>query len=316
VPTRFDEYLARLQTRLERKLPKDKAAQKTAEIRSHLLLALETNPDENQALLEMGSDRLLADDLIRAETGITKRSAWRWTALPAALIVLTYLFIYNTPQAGLGLAWMAGVVFVVLLGLFLSACLRSRKWLVLPLVAVIFPTTLAASLLLAYHRGEFDREVLANRYRSMKAEVARYDDQVATARKFAAGLRSSDPAYRNAPQERPRMVLNPYIPFSKPHPQGTVLHPKRVYTVAEASRLWKLNGAAYVAQLEADRTQYADSVERMRNLPNTASSTALLGAAIMTALWAILLAIVNGTALVAYHLARRAHEHAWPRRLA
>jgi hypothetical protein len=317
VSSRLEDYVARLEARLARSLPKEKAAQKAAEIRSHLQLAVEgsSEPDaERKAVLALGSESQLADDLIRAEKGLSRKSIW-WWSLPSILFVAAiYGIVYNRNERGLDLQWEGAALFAGVVVLFFWSCLRSRRWLVVPVLAAVLVVAFT-SVLIESSRNRLDPAARASRIHQVQLGYEEAQEQLAAVRRLAASAPSNDPDYLKAPIPVNVQVRSVFLPGDI----GTRTEPRvgRVVakTPAEAEALWKANEAAYIAQVESEVVMYATSVRHWSNDPNVVEA-AIKGALAMSVFWGILFGVLNTAALGIGTVTRSVREANWRRRLA
>ncbi|MCB8932694.1 MAG: hypothetical protein M9921_10275 [Fimbriimonadaceae bacterium] len=139
--SRSEAYLAELDRRLARRVAEPRRGELIAELRSHLHLHANDTGSESEALQPLGPVELVAEDLIRSESGLDVRSPWRLAALPLVLLVLSStipLFMawvlhfeslpYTTVQIGSE---------YVILAAFAWCVWRSRRWLLLPVIVAL-----------------------------------------------------------------------------------------------------------------------------------------------------------------------------------
>lgn len=138
---RIEAYLSELDRRLVRRVPEPRRSELVAELRSHLHLQAK-DTDELGALTVMGPVRLVAEDLIRSESGVDTRSVWKLAAVPLVWFLLYLLMPLVAPFLGLGNQSLFAVyefsvpfsqVGIAVFGL---AVWRSKRWLVVPMGAL------------------------------------------------------------------------------------------------------------------------------------------------------------------------------------
>lgn len=139
-------YLSKLESRLSRKLVKSEVSDHVQEVRAHLHESVENlRSDGNAApeitaLKRLGPDKLLAENLVRAQKGLDSKPSWRFIVLPSiALLALgvaaEVISLTDTFPASIWvlLTWLP-TIFIILVAL---AVIRSRRLLIGPL-AVAF----------------------------------------------------------------------------------------------------------------------------------------------------------------------------------
>ncbi|HVT11960.1 MAG TPA: hypothetical protein VHE55_06810 [Fimbriimonadaceae bacterium] len=264
---RIEAYMARLGRRIGRKLPQKEEFLR--EIRQHLeesRAALATDgmvgeAAEIEALRRMGSERLIAEGLVREHRGYGVRSPWRLGFLPALVLlvgfVLPTIFMLWMP---IGLSIFEGLLWLPSIGtlLFVLACLRFRRILLLPLAAVLGASmimgiasvalgpkgvTAYSAVLRKENIAGFDREIARLKAEYETARTATGATVLPASLARGHGYYYAAPVVSAAP-ELDRSIYNP-IGTVTSHPQAYLLGmPKE-----EAVRRWKENGRFYSSQL-------------------------------------------------------------------
>ncbi|HWA83082.1 MAG TPA: permease prefix domain 1-containing protein [Fimbriimonadaceae bacterium] len=268
--SRLDTYMDRLGKRIGGKLPQEETGEHLREIRQHLddsRAALVRNgmteeAAETETLRQIGSDRLLAEGLIREHRGYGVRSPWRLGLLPAVILLaglaLPAAFVLWLPMA---FAYFDWIVWLPATGtlLFLLACLRFRRILLLPLAAVLGVSLIAGVVAVALgpsgvtaHSATLRKENLAGFDREIARLKGEYEtaQTATTAAVLPASLArgpGSDflaPVVSDAP-EYERSFYNPIGRQVGVRPRADLMATPR----EEAVRLWRKNGRFYASQL-------------------------------------------------------------------
>jgi len=256
----IDSYLSRLEARLQRRLQTSQTKEHVQEIGVHLHESISDQVSkgkpENAATLDalrsLGSDRLVADSLIRAHSGINERSAWRVTWFSIML-----LLIYCLSYQGIKLTteyWLEGYLRWIAAGFtaaFVYACWRSRKLLIVPVAVsvgiVCFATVFQGSVF--YDQNNRRTLQFVNRL------IAGGEEQLKELGSVSKTYKNSsfdplDPIYW-APKPLVTRVVSAvnWTPFTYEIGRKTPLQLAPVRSQAEASALWKLNGDQFAKNL-------------------------------------------------------------------
>ncbi len=134
-----EKYLTNLERRLARKLPPFEVQEHLIETRAHLSdssMALAAEGDaspEMTALKRLGSDKLLAEELIRARRGLSSMPSWRIALAPAVTFVFAAMVeiavSYMRVDIPRGIQPVLEGLLLVPLVLLIVAVVRSRKLL-------------------------------------------------------------------------------------------------------------------------------------------------------------------------------------------
>jgi hypothetical protein len=276
--SRLQAYLDDLNGRLAPHLDDARRAEVLAELRSHLTLSardaeaeLDMTPDEaaRAALRALGPVATVAEDLVRQHRGGTARSAWR-VALPTlALYVLGYgisplcvALNPGSPLATLPLLLVPPLCLVV----FMVAVWRSRRWLIPVVAAGIAATSVVTSLVTATPAYRAAAAHTVGGVEGMRQAILRdIDGNLALAELGAEGYVNQPQKFlRHGQYAVPRWnvvsqrMLVPFLPILVP-----IASKRTVYLVwepwsTEGAELWRQNGVALRAQLQADRAQVGD----------------------------------------------------------
>jgi hypothetical protein len=270
----FDTYLSRLTHRLSRRWPESKVADAVGELREHLAESRQSLLDEGltpdsamfEALRRLGSDRLLAENLIRADSGIEQKSIWRLAWLPvASILVFTALpnvLDHLDPTLFELVTNMITWVSFVAVASFVWVIWRSRRVLFKPVLAALGASALFG-LIYAVSFGitGFSATSKAMRDENL-AGFDRYIEQLegreAAARSAMNGgelPKSGDGRSYDAPAVS--VVANfesavPYLPISRESSRKRIVALAPTASATTASELWKANGAEYLRGLAVE----------------------------------------------------------------
>ncbi|MEZ0324488.1 MAG: hypothetical protein ACAH95_01160, partial [Fimbriimonas sp.] len=221
------------------------------ELRSHLWMSrqgaiveleLPTEEADRAAVGSLGSLELLAEDLIRRESGEETKSQWKLALVPGVLLLIAHASPFVSllsraylPSAIVLCEWLTLIAFV-------AAVVRSRRWLIAPMAAWL----LAATLLLGIGATTFMNRVQGNAGVSELRE--RYTRAIAG---DSASLPREGGAYL-APVTRQvsyssRLMFMPTTYVSAPEDR---LVEAPMGTLAEAKAAWAKNGPAYLRQID------------------------------------------------------------------
>ncbi len=143
----IDQYLEKLEKRLAKRLTNMVAHEQSAEIRLHLHASVAEKMASGEPELEatrkaleaLGSDRSIADGIIRSRLGIDKKNPWRISWL-AGLLAILYGFIPETffefnviPEWLMSVTLWLPTLFLVVFGI---VCWKSRRILWMPMLTV------------------------------------------------------------------------------------------------------------------------------------------------------------------------------------
>lgn len=271
MPNLTDAYIARLSNRIGRKIPVLEVQDHVQEIRHHIAECRATlerdgvapEQAEVEALKQLGSERLIAEGMIREHRGFAVRSVWRIALIPSLVLVVAFL----VPEAfmiwPITMGAMDVMIWLPAIGtaLFVFACLRSRRILLLPMAAVLV-LTFAGSLLFfangpsgvtahaAIEREKnitgFDREIARLRGDYAAAKSVPASGPIPAAFRSGAGFLA--PQVQDSPSYE-RSIYNP-VGWPTPSQRRVVLAPAA--TEGEARQGWLQSGPAYAHQLAND----------------------------------------------------------------
>gem|GEM_PF-4554735 len=267
-----DVYLARLQQRLARRLEPSLVEEHVREVRLHLYESIREQSadgiDEQAATLgalrRLGSDRLLAENLIRAETRIGDRSVWQLAALPALLMLAAGVLSLLVTEIGALPVWYFDVYRAVgLLSAFSFAwlCWRSRRILLVPMVAVLaaFLTLSIGQLVASSPLGLTARsaDMRQQTLRRIEREISSIRSDISKAERTASG----GPLYRDPKSRRiiaPNASTATHTSMGMLDPIGRdvttrpVIDRMELTDADEARRRWKAHGTAYILKLQSN----------------------------------------------------------------
>lgn len=169
-------YLVTLYAYLRKPLGEEIAGQRVAEIRSHLHLSivdlrasgLSDDDAELDALRKLGSARMVADDLIRQHRGYGRKSAWVLALLPISLFVAIDLIYIFAPAIMLNPSYvwdvLRGYSWVPIFAVFGWMVWQTRRWLVLPMVALSLVASVGLGVALRFTNATYGGEAGAYFY--------------------------------------------------------------------------------------------------------------------------------------------------------
>jgi hypothetical protein len=207
--TPIDRYLDELEGLLKKRVGKEARVKMVDEIHAHLLMskrdliASGTSPEEAEklALEHFGNPTLVAADLIRQHTGVNTKSVWKLAKLPMALFLLTFCFgIVMNFSMTMVPTWFQiyrACMILCLLG-FAFAVLKSRRWLLMPMVWLLLGCRLVSIPLAAWRQSGMPgamtssigrQAVLASNEKSLKE----MEDELGYAQRAFAAAQSGKP---------------------------------------------------------------------------------------------------------------------------
>lgn len=271
MPKLIDAYLARLTKRIDRRLPVDEAHDHVQEIGQHIAecrASLEqagVGPEqaEVEALRQLGSERLIAEGLIREHRGFGLRSVWRIALIPSIVLLVALL----VPEAFMVWPIMMGALDLMIwlpaigTALFVFGCLRSRRVLLLPMATALLLSLLGSLIFFANGPEGITAHAAIEREKNITGfdqEIARLRGGYAAAKSVAtsgpipAAFRSGTGFLAPQIQDSPRYERSIYNPigWQTASLRRVVLAPAA--TEGEARRLWMQIGSAYAHQLAND----------------------------------------------------------------
>lgn len=324
----FDAYLARLRKRL-RRLPAQEADDHVSEIRSHLKESAASLAKEGcaapqvEALKRIGSDRLVAENLMRTHSGIADKPAWRLAWVPLLVLLVGDLI----PQASseipavffgvysdylIWFTWIAAVLFFI-------ACFRSRRWLAKPVIAALAFAMITSVVLFAFGPAGVTAHSADERARDISAfdsYIANLDRKMKQAQVAIAG--------GNAPYESGNLwvpTISDTVSMARSNlwPIETETGREKVGRLipvtgqAEARTMWQDAGTPYLEKLRADLEEQRKLRQDWKTIPHgwheVWKSAAYFGFA-YTLMFAAMLAI-NGLALGAARTRSILIERRW-----
>ena len=220
-------------------------------------LELSEEEADKTAVGSMGNGTLMAEDLIRRESGQETRSPWKLTIISGTFLVLAHLtpwLMFVMPYRVLGIfdpLFFDKLVEAFVLLVFGLACYRARKWLIGPMAAWVLGaflvTWLFGWMVAVAPRNADKAKALAQLDRSMP----KYE------RAMAGDLRDFKvPNGFNAPKvgEVDSRMIVPFLPVPLASASQQGIWEQFVPTAGEAGALWAKNGPAYVKNLRTDIT--------------------------------------------------------------
>ena len=273
MPDLVENYLRRLQTRLEKRMPLRLAEDHVREIQLHLAESVASRVERGnstekatvEALQALGSDALLAEGLIRQHLGLNILSPWRFAWLPC-LALLTYGLVpweISEVQVPTWIETFASWNILILVLSFGYACWRSRRLIMKPialalgLMFILDMIHFAAFSSAGFtgHSSELRKQIIAGfdrNIRDVKSEIKSaekmrsdawngFEPKVMTPTMMA-------PAWSVGVNERG--VAG--VPISIADAPTLVLSLKPVSDRREAMALWSKNGTGYLRRLHGD----------------------------------------------------------------
>lgn len=280
---RLDAYLNEVQKILSRHLPEQARAEKLAELRSHLHLACkdarkQAGSDDDaarEAIRQMGSARVVAEDLIRQYKGFDTKSEWVLAEKPLALAVAISAGFYIYP-------WFPGINAMewriqtmrwsglLLLGVFGWSVWRSRRWLVRPLAIFTVAWAVLGSLYASTQGIRIPGETLLgfsfaeNRpiRKQMAEQVKSLDYRLARGERVLASIRAGN---HLTAEQLTLGVPSSNVLIETAYVPGSIYSPSRTRATAyyltsqayglPAEELWKREGDATIAYLRKQRDE-------------------------------------------------------------
>jgi len=264
-------YLSRVEARLSKQLSASEVSEHIDELTFHLRESINDQVSRGesedaatvQSLRAIGSDRLVADSLIRARTGINARSSWRFAWLSViilllyGLVPLTFFYLEPVPDWLLTYTSWLPTFFAVS---FAYACWRSRRALFAP-IAVTATILFAATMIevVAFSPvgyTSFSSRSQAHTIAGFQRNITDFEKQIQFAksglssRPYPASLRQS--SYFMAP--KPEVVAYEGnvegLPFSTETGRNTIIALMPCTSEREARGLWAQFGTQYAVSLE------------------------------------------------------------------
>ncbi len=363
MPDIIDGYLSRLASRLSRKLPARHVQDYVNEIREHLRESASARVDQGEseqasaiaALRMLGSDRAVAEGLIRARSGIDLQSSWR-LALPILAAVILYVAYFDAAPFAYRAVGFSGLPHVQAMGpwmfigfalLFAAFCWRSRRLLWAPLLAtgaLVLVAQCAIGLALGpVMRGQYLE--IADRSIEQYQRDAALGDAFMKGHLAASAVRISDSGlariHWNDALHRPVtgqvatggdyywapkptqgirtqrfLTLAPWLAVTSSGQSSIDLVP--VKSEAAALALWRRNGSAFDAKASQTLAWAQQTrAEIAKDGPQKFLAVRLLSVVVSSGLFLAILLSVNALALVIGRASEVAAEKAWrPERLA
>ncbi len=276
----IDTYLEDLGQRLSPHVSPEKRDEILMELRSHLLMSrraaieeLELSEEEADtiALRLMGFSELLAEDLVRRESGVESKPAWRLALLPMGLFALAQIvpWVFST-RGSYELFWISDWLNYGSLLAFVWAVWRSRRWLIAPIavvltvcVAGVFLTMMLAppAIWFGVSKGEalagYRRQIVEATEQIRAGELAMKGDlsAVGTGDGFAAPELGT---IQNS-------FSLPYLPFAIRGGDSAWYGRGTQPAAAAAQEKWKAHGAGYLAQLKEQIRNDKQGIELLSN---------------------------------------------------
>jgi hypothetical protein len=271
-----DNYLSRLQTRLEKRMPQRIAEERVREVEGHLRESVASRIcDGNsleqaavEALQALGSDALLAEGLIRQHLGLNNRQAWKFAWLPC-LALFSYGLVPWTINEVQFPTWIETFVSwnVSILVLSLGyACWRSRRFLLKPIAIVlglVFVLDMLNFVVLSSagftaHSEELRKQIVVGFDQNIwdaKSKIAKTEQMRSDALNEKTVSPTMAPTWSVVGNEEGIAG----VPFTVKSPPTPVLSLRQVPDPGEAKTLWEKNGTRYL------RTLHGELNEAIRN---------------------------------------------------
>ena len=311
------------------------AAEHVEEVRGHLAESIKdsvaqgSTAEEAQitALRNIGSDRLVADGILRAHSGIGEISTWRIGALPA-LIVCAYgvipIYLAAGTQSPDWLGAFAMWLPTATLLTFIYACIRSRKLVLKPLVA-------AFAFILVINLAQICLTAPSS-YGAHSPNVARFDHYINDLNQKIADaqtrVRTGDPMLASQGQSGYMAPSTYWVTDTAQGPFDPIEHEvhRRLTTqlvpiasAGQARDAWGRSGPAYVEQLKSDLAENAKFRSYWVNTKFTPSIVVTAAGRLLEMLGSVLavLFLINAACLGLVWLAKAWFRRTWrPERLA
>jgi hypothetical protein len=277
-------YLSDVRKKLGKHMSEQVADIRIAELRSHLHLAIRdlaaTGRSGGHAALQaignLGSSRVIADDLIYQHRGYRTRSAWLLAAFPISVLLAISVALYFVSWPLPWWPWVGQFSGVVLFPAFAWAVWRSRRWLVGPVVIVtlvlcVLPAFLSYARFVTYRVGAVPtqaprsnmgiyRDDLHERLSSLKLDLRRSQDTLRSVQNGGHAPSNRDGLFIPEINELVSQshVTGGLIPASRREGKWTFVTNSPYVDQATADQKWRDEGpvaieslAAQVAQAEA-----------------------------------------------------------------
>ncbi len=260
----IETYLQELDQKLGKHVEPERRDEILRELRSHLWMSRQAaiqelhyseEEAEKTAIGCVGSSALLAEDLVRRESGVESKAAWRLALLPMCIFALAQVAPWATVFQGLSdYYWIISWISYASLLAFVWAVWRSRRWLVAPMAAVLAFCFIATSLTFILAPQSFffgvNKDTAMAGYKRQIEEATR---DIKTGERAQKGDLAA--VQTTAGFDAPRKVKNehsfslPFLPFAIPSGSVPWYTRSTFGTAADAEAKWKENGAGYLAQL-------------------------------------------------------------------
>jgi hypothetical protein len=213
---------------------------------------------DQTAIKLMGAPALLAEDLIRRESGIEAKPAWRVALLPVAFIVVAQLAVLLISVTGaFSFYWVTEWLNYGVLASFVWAVWRSKRWLISPMAVALVACSLAWGLAFilvpaSAWFGKGKAEALADyarQLRSLEKELLAGGQVVSR----GTILKGNGPYHAPIAAHIEGTFSMPYVPFTiryRDDAKWYSLQEER--SLAEAQKKWQENGPGYLAHLRKE----------------------------------------------------------------
>jgi hypothetical protein len=338
-----EEYLSDLRARLSKRLSKVRAEELVSEVQGHLILAVRDltasgsseEDAERTAVLQMGSSKVLAHDLILQETGITTKPSWRVALVPLIILVGALTLEVCWPILGRLYAEHVFLVETVMMKAallaFIIAVIRSRRWLLAPYLAVFVLCALAmGTMRTVFWSGAFpDVKMFAllkskdTQVSEAKAEVTRINGeaQYSTAALQAVREGKRLPAYYGFVQ-RPninKVGVGEFVWGSVVDLPGRLSDSpniERASDVIDTRTAWLSDGPKLITLYKVDLAKSSARIAALQAQTAFGCFTETVGRSIVgTSLHLLVLAILNGLLLLLITGSRRWATRRFTRRI-
>lgn len=266
---RIEAYLAVLNKHLEGRVRDDLRSQRVAELRSHLHLAIHDHMaggmDEDasirKSLQNLGSAKVVAEDLVRQHRGFDRKSPWILLTMPLGLLVVFQVLTFQGPlfRENNGLYWTAMIKWswIPLFVVFALQVWRSRRWLVTPMVLfslglAVIPSAIFWSLGYVHGPSKKDASQVA-----ATLEYAR-----GTYKSIRAGGHAAEKGAAYLVPESNETVVTAWVPGTVVGASVTghgayFISPVQGLTQREADARWIAKGSKAIANLQSqlDKSQ-------------------------------------------------------------
>jgi hypothetical protein len=323
----IDRYLDELEKLLKKRVSKEDLVKMVDEIHAHLLMAsrelaaagLSVEEAEAIAVQQFGNSGLVAADLIRQHTGVNTKSAWKLVKWPMVLLAVSIIMCLGNFSPGVwSYVYLISRVFqAASLIAFVVIVVRSRRWLLTPMVAALLVVSASGACLLALTSA---RTTTAGNSRASQLAIVDQmqhirDEQNYASRAYLAA-ESGQPlpngaAYKaNMGLAANKVPLVPtfnrqtsvYLVWGAAMPlsssDNVTLDP--VESGVDATAVWKRDGARALAGLNHLASQYdqfsreMNSKESMATFTSVRFSRQIVSAETVALVNASVLALLNG----------------------